>query len=107
MYKLIALLVLIAAVAVGCSRPQSDPDNDAEVSALGKKYLTEQEPADAQGVAEAIQADDATEVTVVGRIGGEIEPMIDGLAAFTIVDPSLKACSDIPGDACETPWDYC
>ena len=46
-------------------------------------------------------------MTLVGRIGGEEEPMIEGLAAFTIVDPSLKACSDIPGDNCETPWDYC
>ena len=27
--------------------------------------------------------------------------------AFTIVDPSLKACSDIPGDNCSKPWDYC
>jgi hypothetical protein len=23
------------------------------------------------------------------------------------VDGSLKACSDIPGDTCEKPWDYC
>ena len=32
---------------------------------------------------------------------------IDGRAAFSIVDESLKACSDIPGDECPKPWDYC
>ena len=34
-------------------------------------------------------------------------PWIQDLAAFSIVDPALKACSDNPGDACKTPWDYC
>jgi hypothetical protein len=43
----------------------------------------------------------------VGRIGGDENPWIDGRAAFSIVDGSLKACSDIPGDKCEKPWDYC
>ena len=33
--------------------------------------------------------------------------MVKGLAAFSIVDQSLKACSDIPGDQCQKPWDYC
>ena len=32
---------------------------------------------------------------------------MQGTAAFTIVDNSLRACSDIPGDKCPTPWDYC
>ncbi|MEX2137668.1 MAG: hypothetical protein WD894_00275 [Pirellulales bacterium] len=107
MYKMLALLVLIAAIAVGCGRRQSDPDNDAELTAVGEQYLIEQEPADAQPVAEAIQGEDEAEVTVVGRIGGEENPWVEDLAAFTIVDPSLKACSDIPGDMCEKPWDYC
>jgi hypothetical protein len=26
---------------------------------------------------------------------------------FTIVDPALKSCSDLEGDGCKTPWDYC
>ena len=46
-------------------------------------------------------------VVVVGRIGGSENPWSDGVAAFTIVDLSLKACSDIEGDTCAKPWDYC
>lgn len=107
MYKMLALLLLVTAVAVGCGRRQTDTSADTQVTTVGEKYLIDQEPADAQPVAEAIQGDDDTEVTVVGRIGGEENPWVEDLAAFTIVDPSLKACSDIPGDMCEKPWDYC
>ncbi len=107
MYKMLLLLVLASLVTVGCARRESKPVADDQVNAVGKKFLIEQEPADAQPVAEAIQADDDAEITIVGRIGGESKPLVEGLAAFTIVDPSLRACSDIPDDPCETPWDYC
>jgi hypothetical protein len=66
------------------------------------------EPAAGKNVAEARKsAVDADEVVVVGRIGGSTDPWLEGMAAFSIVDPSLKACNEIPGDACPTPWDYC
>ncbi|MBI1314732.1 hypothetical protein GC176_25850 [bacterium] len=52
-------------------------------------------------------AADGDDIVITGRIGGSENPWIDGRAAFSIVDPSLTACSDIPGDACEKPWDYC
>jgi hypothetical protein len=52
-------------------------------------------------------AKDKQDVVVVGRIGGRVNPWIKGTAVFPIVDRSLRACSDIPGDACKTPWDYC
>jgi hypothetical protein len=107
MYKTIALLLLIAVAVAGCSRRQTEPAAEADISAIGANYLVNSEPADAKPVAEAIGANDEAEVTVVGRIGGSENPWVDDMAAFTIVDPSLKACSDIPGDNCSKPWDYC
>ena len=107
MYKTIALLVLVAVAIAGCARRQTESTVEADISAVGEKYLVDSEPADAQPVAEALGADNEAEVTVVGRIGGSENPWVDDMAAFTIVDPTLKACSDIEGDACETPWDYC
>jgi hypothetical protein len=107
MYKTLALFLLAAIAITGCGRRQTDSDTDDQVNAVGKRYLTEQEPAGAQPVAEAIQSDDQAEITLVGRIGGEKEPMTEGLAAFMIVDPSLKSCADEPDDPCTTPWDYC
>jgi hypothetical protein len=108
MYKTIALMMLVAVVVVGCAKKRdSESEDTAAYSAVGQKYLVQQEPADAKPVGEAVQADDDTEVTLVGRIGGEEKPIEDGLAAFTIVDLSLKSCSDMPDHGCETPWDYC
>jgi hypothetical protein len=46
------------------------------------------------------------EIAVVGRIGGSTKPFT-GRASFTIVDASLKPCSELEGDNCSTPWDYC
>jgi hypothetical protein len=48
---------------------------------------------------------DGDAVTVVGTIGGSTEPFVDGLAAFTIVDPKVPYCA--PEEGCPTPWDYC
>jgi hypothetical protein len=107
MYKITALLLLVAVAVAGCTSRPADSTVDADISAVGEKYLIESEPADAKPVAEALAADNEAEVTVVGRIGGSENPWVDDMAAFTIVDPSLKACSDIEGDPCETPWDYC
>jgi hypothetical protein len=52
-------------------------------------------------------AKDQQDVVVVGRIGGRANPWVKGTAVFPIVDNSLRPCSEIPGDTCKTPWDYC
>ncbi len=39
---------------------------------------------------------------------GNVKPFVEGRAAFILADPSLiTACSDNPGDECDTPWDAC
>lgn len=96
--SLVAGLVSLA----GCSQDSSIPAVD------GTKFLLSEEP---EGAADVIQArevaKDGDDVVVVGRIGGDENPWIEGRAAFSIVDGSLNACSDIPGDDCPKPWDYC
>ncbi len=47
------------------------------------------------------------EVILRGRIGGSKTPFVGGRAVFTLMGRGLKACSENPGDACKTPWDYC
>ncbi len=94
-------------VAVGCSQ-QGDETATPGPSANGLNYLLGHEPTEANdvvGVRETAKHGDA--VVIVGRIGGSANPWIEDRAAFSIVDRSLKACSDIPGDACPIPWDYC
>ncbi len=107
----LVLLSAISLFAIGCTssnETSSTAANDGPPSPEMQKYLLDSEPEDAKDViAVRDSAKDDEEVTVVGRIGGSANPWIDGRAAFSIVDPSLQACSDIPGDACEKPWDYC
>lgn len=48
------------------------------------------------------------EVTLKGRVMGNLKPFVDGRAAFILADPAvIAACSDNPSDQCETPWDSC
>lgn len=111
---LIPPLALGVIVFAGCSRDtvsQSNPDQPATSipsATVGSEVLLTSEPEGAGDVlAIRQQAADGDDVVVVGRIGGSENPWIDGRAAFSIVDRSLKACSDIEGDGCPKPWDYC
>lgn len=94
----------VLVLAVGCSQDKSNPAPQVD----GSKYLLSREPEGAKGVTRAREeAKNDDEVVVVGRIGGEENPWIDGLAVFTIVDPSFKSCNEVGDDGCKKPWDFC
>jgi hypothetical protein len=77
-------------------------------AAEGEAYKLAEAPKDAKDViATRTDAKDKEDVVVVGRVGGRANPWIKGVAAFSIVDRSLKPCNEIEGDTCTTPWDYC
>ncbi len=101
------MLVGVLAVFAGCSN--SDVAQNSEPASSGptdSRYVAESEPAGAMPVGEAREAvENEQAVTLVGTIGGSSEPFVDGLAAFTIVDPKVPYCS--PDEGCPTPWDYC
>jgi hypothetical protein len=74
----------------------------------GSKYLLDSEPEGAKGVIRVREeARDQEDVVIVGRIGGSETPWVEGRAAFSIVDPSLKSCAECGADDCPKPWDYC
>jgi hypothetical protein len=105
----LACAALLTAFA-GCSSKTAVEKSQAasQPSAAGAKYLLSAAPADPQDVTAVLDAaENGQDVVVVGRIGGDHNPWVDGLAAFKLVDRSLAACTDIPGDNCPTPWDYC
>ncbi|MAP08501.1 MAG: hypothetical protein CMM00_06645 [Rhodopirellula sp.] len=100
--------VLAGAVALiaGCGGAEVADQDAASSTTADSAYLASSEPADAMPVGEAREkAADGEELTLVGLIGGSTEPFVDGLAAFTIVDPKIPYCADEEG--CPTPWDYC
>ena len=108
--KWIATILLLAISSLaGCQQGRETGSSASErPSADGAKYLLPSQPEGATDVRAAREtAADGDRVVVIGRIGGSENPWVEGRAAFSIVDRSLKACSDIPGDMCPKPWDYC
>lgn len=113
-------VLLVSAIVVGCgqgeqtsekpaaSAPETATTTDAQHADDAGTYLLSSEPEGARDVIAVREAaGDDEDIVIVGRIGGSENPWVEGRAAFSIVDPSLKACSDIPGDSCPKPWDYC
>ena len=107
----LTLMPLALTCVSGCATRDAEEVSvrePAAPAAEGRRYLLPAEPKSAVSVISLREeAQDDEEVVVTGRIGGSANPWIEGRAAFSIVDASLQACSDIPGDGCSVPWDYC
>jgi len=104
----ISLLFPALLLATACGGDGADPAADAATtSALPARFLLEAAPSGAADVGEVrASATDGATVKVRGVIGGSVKPFVEGLAAFTLVDPALDSCVG-DGMGCETPWDYC
>lgn len=102
------LILLSLSVAVGCQQSAIPASSNPSDPPAASAYRLSEEPSGAKDVKEAKESvKNDEEVTLVGRIGGDVKPFVKGLSAFTIVDRSLKPCNEMDDDACETPWDYC
>lgn len=100
--KLLLVIGLIGMV-MGCSR---QGDSVRQVTAASSSFVSTTEPSGAIPVGAArTDAKNDSEIVMVGHIGGSEKPFIDGIAAFTIVDPKVPYCALEEG--CPTPWDYC
>lgn len=110
--------LFVLSFAIGCnsqsttSKPKAQARSNApkpatEPTDAGKAFRVPNEPDGGKNVL-AVREDskNGDEVVIVGRIGGSVKPFT-GRAAFTIVDPSIKPCSENGDDGCPTPWDYC
>ncbi len=110
MKQLIAVITgsVLAGLLIGCSQDTKQAKPISAPTVNRSPFLLSMEPQVATSVIKVREnASDGDDVVIVGRIGGSENPWIEGRAAFSIVDGSLKACSDIEGDNCPQPWDYC
>ena len=111
-YVTLGLLSLLVIGMIGCGGKEKkvveDRKRQLPPPGTAEKFLLKEEPKGAKDVI-AVRKDAKHDdsILVVGRIGGSENPWIKDRAAFSIVDLSLKACSDIEGDNCPAPWDYC
>ncbi len=106
--KLTTWMLLLLVLLAGCNSQTADRSGDSTMSVDASQWLLSAEPAGARDViAVRESATNNEEIVIRGRIGGSANPWIEGRAAFSIVDPALKACNQIEGDTCSQPWDYC
>lgn len=114
--KSMLCLFLVSALATfaGCAKEGSSPEspnqsNSTSASLIdGSKFVLTAEPQGANDVIKVREvAKDGDEVVIQGRIGGSENPWVEGRAAFSIVDPSLKSCAECGSHDCPKPWDYC
>jgi hypothetical protein len=110
-----SLLSIMVFAAAGCDRADETPSSGsggssatASADALPQGLILSAAPTDVKDV-NALKgaAKEGDEVVLRGRVGGRVEPFVEGRAAFQIVDLGIKSCEQMPGDSCETPWDYC
>jgi hypothetical protein len=111
-----AVLAFVCAVGIaGCEREPADAPSEADkgttadrAASLPADLFLALAPDGARGVGE-LKADDSVTGAVVvrGRIGGRVEPFVKGSAVFLLADADMKDCSQLHGDTCPRPWDYC
>ena len=100
----VGLLTMVA--GCGESQPTASQEGSTTATATPSAFVVSSEPTGAVPVGEAREsAKDGDDVVLVGTIGGSPKPFVDGIAAFTIVDPKVPYCA--PEEGCLTPWDYC
>lgn len=90
-----------------CNQPESGESETA--TGTIPDILTATAPAGAIGVASArTQAQPGEPITLRGKVGGKMTPLSETAAILVLADEeTITSCDDIPGDSCETPWDYC
>ncbi|MEE2640219.1 MAG: hypothetical protein VX768_06295 [Planctomycetota bacterium] len=110
----LVLVAWLSLLSAGCGpgKNQVEKVGAAGSGWLNNEFLLKAEPGNVIDVVAARKSEaDVDELTVRGRIGGSLEPWVENRAAFSLVDASIKACSDgtPEGEACscDTPWDYC
>lgn len=96
LFMVAAFIVSVAITGCGGSSA-ADVDQQAmtQVSIDGSKYVLADEPDGAIGVIAAREsAKNGDAIVVVGRIGGALNPWIEGRAAFVLLDASMVLVAD-------------
>lgn len=101
--KVIHFLLLVCSLAIvtttGCGTTADSATtttNAADIDA--SQYRLADEPDGAVGVIVAREsAEDAAPLVLVGRVGGDANPWIDGRAAFTLLDASMSVVAEGDG----------
>ena len=96
---ILTLLLSLSTIAVstGCGSASGTSSNvpGPATNVDASQYTLHDEPDGAVGVIEARESsEDGESLVLVGRIGGAVNPWIDGRAAFTLLDASMSVVAE-------------
>lgn len=104
MKYIIPFLIVLPFALTSCGGDAADDGSSGGGASGIDAVWASSAPADAQPVlAVKAAAQTGDEVVVIGRV----KDFNSSLAAFTLIDSSLKSCKETKDDMCKTPWDYC
>lgn len=111
-YPLFLTVVTVLLSASACDRAETGtpvaPTTERPADALPANLLMTNPPAGAKPVSEVRgSAKPGEQVTVRGVVGGRADPIAENRAIITLLDPSVRTCDKVEGDACSSPWDAC
>lgn len=110
--KITCICLALALSLTSCDKPSSTAAPTAPSSgpsAALNQVLATLPAGEAKSITDVRgQAKPGDEITLHGRIMGNLKPFVEGRALFVLGDPGLLTpCNEIPGDECDTPWDVC
>ncbi len=107
-------LALAASALIGVSCADKDkgqpaPETGGGSGAGATSVLADAAPEGALTVVDArSKAKPGEEIVLRGKVAGKMKPISESAAILVLADETaIKSCDQIPGDECETPWDYC
>ncbi|MBQ72965.1 MAG: hypothetical protein CMJ67_08695 [Planctomycetaceae bacterium] len=106
----LTILIAISLVMVGCddSKPAKN-SNTVSSAAIPTAYFTRNRPENVKNLIDVKPTAAVGEnIVFLARVGGRVNPFVDGIAIFQVADPGLDSC-ELMGeeDHCPVPWDYC
>ena len=101
-------IIAIAIFTISCGSKKTT-DTLPSLSGTFDALLSETAPGSAMSVVEArAVAKPGDTIVLRGKVGGKMKPISESVSILVLADEkAITSCDDIPGDGCETPWDYC
>ncbi len=114
LFLAVITVLLLGLAMAGCDQGASSPPDIEQHPSKNTSaaiptgiWLTEP-PTGVTPIADLKQtATEGDEVVVHVVVGGRKKPIVDHRAVVAVVDAGVSNQCMLPGDSCDTPWDYC
>ena len=108
-------LMAMGCLTLGGCGQDSSPDvadsigeSKAPLASLPGGLFLNSDPGDATPIPDLqLTAKEGDEVLIHVVIGGRVKPFVDNRSIMTVVEATMSNQCTVPGEHCETPWDYC